>query len=153
MDATTVDSNVLDRECAVYCRYLVGQEPNEYVKQKYRAAHQSGLLRSERAHPADAFLVKIASIAPWGTKIIDSYTRLFRPLSMVRKKLVLVLAILESCAPSDAYLNSEDSDSIPLLCLRLVQRCTSFVLVVLVGILVILPADLTLRGRVKRVAS
>jgi hypothetical protein len=62
----------------------------------------------------------------------------------------LLLAILESCAPTHAYLDSVDSDSIPLLFLRLVQRCITFALVVMIGVLIILPAELMLRGNAKR---
>lgn len=144
-----LDYNALDRECAVFCRYLIGQEPNEYVKRKYRAAHQYGSLRADIAHPADGFLVKAAGIGPWSTKIIDAYTRLFRPFSTVRRKLVLLLAILESCAPTHTYLDSVDSNSISLLFLRFVQRCLTFALIVIVGIVVILPVELMLRGSVK----
>ena len=110
MKDSGVDSSALDRECAVFCRYLIGQEPNEYVKKKYRAAHQARSLRGDLAHPADDFLVKAASIGPWSTKIIDAYTRVFHPFSMVRKKLVLLLAILECCAPPHAHLDSVDSN-------------------------------------------
>jgi hypothetical protein len=147
--APVLDFNALDRECAVFCRYLIGQEPNEYVKKKYRAAHQTGSLRGDRAYPADGFLVRVASIGAWSTKIIDAYTRVFRPFSTIRKKLVLLLAILESCAPTHAYLESVDSSSVPWLFLRLVQRCLTFVLIVIVGIVVILPVELMLRGRAK----
>src|SRR4029077_10721821 len=108
-----------------------------------------GSLRGDRAYPADGFLVKVASIGPWSTKIIDAYTRVFRPFSIIRKKLILLLAILESCAPTHAYLDSVYSSSIPLVFLRFVQRCLTFVLIVIVGIVVILPVELMLRGSVK----
>jgi hypothetical protein len=153
MKDSGVDSGALDRECTVFCRYLIGQEPNQYVKEKYRAAHQTRSLRGELTHPADDFLVKAARIGPWSTKIIDSYTRVFRPFSMVRKKLVLLLAILECCAPTHAYLDSVDSNSIPLLLVRFTHRCLTFALIVMGGILLILPAELLLRGSVKHIAS
>lgn len=140
-----LDYNALDRECAVFCRYLIGQEPNEYVKKKYRAAHQTGSLRGGHSCPADGLLVKVAGIGPWSTKIIDAYTRVFRPFARVRKKLILLLAILESCGPTHAYLDSVNLNSAPLLFLRLVQRCLAFSLIVIVGIVVIFPFELMLR--------
>ena len=146
-----MDVKALDRECVVFCRYLIGQEPSEYVKRKYREAHQSrSFNHGEHSDPADGLLVKIARIHPWSTNIIDAYTRVFRPFSTVRKKLVLLLAVLETCAPTHAYLDSLDSASVPLLCLRLVQRCLTFALIVIVSALVILPADLVLRGSARR---
>ena len=150
MKESVLVRGALDRECTVFCRYLIGQEPNEYVKKKYRTAHQIGLLRNGRECRADAFLVKIAGIGPWSSKIIDTYTRIFRPFSMVRKKFVLLLAILESCTPANAYLDSVDSSSIPLLFVRFIQRCLTFVCIILVGILLILPAEFMLRRNVKR---
>ncbi len=145
-----MDPKTLDRECSVFCRYLLGQEPNEYVKKKYREAHQSrSFNRGEHSDPGDGFLVKIARINPWSAKIIDAYSRVFRPYSTIRKKLVLLLAILESCAPTHGYLDSVDSNSIPLLALRLVQRCLTFALILMVGIGVILPVELILRGSTK----
>jgi hypothetical protein len=144
-----VDPKTLERECTVFCRYLIGHEPNEYVKRKYRAAHATGSLRGVRACPVDSFLVKVASISPWSTKIIDAYTRIFRPFSLLRKKVVLLLAILEICVPTHAYVDSVDSAPIPLLFFRLVYRGLTFVLLVLVGFVLILPIELVLRGSVK----
>ena len=145
-----MDTKSLDRECAVFSRYLIGQEPNEYVKNKYRAAHQISSFRAAGECRADAFLIKVASIGPGTTRIIDAYTRIFRPFSTVRRKLVLLLAILESCAPTHRYLDSVDSCSIPLLFLRFINRSVMFALAALVGVLFLFPAELMLRGNVKR---
>ena len=109
MKTAVLDDKILDRECSVFSIYLIGEPPSEYVKRKYREAHQTGLLLDAAAQPAEDFLVRVASIGPWSAKIIDAYTRIFRPFSTVRKKLVLLLAILESCAPSHARLDSADS--------------------------------------------
>jgi hypothetical protein len=145
-----LSDEALDRECAVFCRYLIGQQPNEYVKEKYRAGHRAGSLWNGGECSADAFLVKVAGIAPWITKLVDSYARVFRPSSTVRKKLVLLLAILESCAPTHAYLDAVDSGAVPLLFLRLICRCVIFVLVLTLGVLLLFPVELALRGNVKR---
>jgi hypothetical protein len=152
MKDSGLDSSALDRECAVFCRYLIGQEPNDYVKQKYRAAHRSSSLRGDPGDAANAFLVKVAGIGSWGTRIIDAYTRVFRPFSTVRKKLVLLLAILESCAPTHAYLDSVDSSSIAVLFVRFIQRAVVFALNLLVGIVIMLPAELMFRASIKRIA-
>ena len=150
MNPATLGDQVLDRECTVFCRYLIGQEASEYVKKKYRAAHHAGSLRHTGECRADAFLVKVASVGPWSTKLIDAYTRVFRPFSTVRKKLVLMLALLESSAPTNAYLDAVEAGPRSLLFLRFVIRCVIFAVVVTVGILVIFPAELILRGNVKR---
>jgi hypothetical protein len=144
-------NSALDRECSAFCRYLIGQEPSEYVKQKYRAAHQIGSLRRDFEDAAEAFLVRIAGIGSWSTKIIDAYTRVFRPFSTVRRKLILLLAILESCAPTHVYLDSVDSDSSVWLLVQVIQRCITFALILSVGMLIILPAEIMLRTSVRRI--
>jgi len=146
-----MNSEALDRECSVFGRYLIGQEPNAYVKQKYRVAHQTSSLRGDPRDATDAFLVKVAGISSWSTKIIDAYTRIFRPFSIVRKKLVLLLAILECCAPTHAYVDSVDSNSTSFLFVRFVQKSVTFGLILLIGMLFILPAELMLRSRVTRI--
>ncbi len=147
MDETKIDFKTLDRECGVFCRYLIGQTPNDYVRRKYREAHRCPpFSRGNPLTSADKFLVQIARFGPWSTNIIDAYTRVFRPFSTIRKKLVLLLAILESCAPTYVCVDSVDSSSIFLLFLRFVQRCLTFVLLVIVGVVVILPVELMLHG-------
>jgi hypothetical protein len=149
MDRSTVDAHVLDRECNVFCRYLSGHEANEYVRTKYREAHQTRFL-SGGADLADAVLAGIACLYPWTAKIIDAYTRVFRPLSIVRKKLVILLAILETCAPTHAYVDTADSQPAVLLLVRMVQRCLTSAVAVLLAAVLLLPVDLILRGRLRR---
>lgn len=145
-----MDSKTLDRECSVFCRYLIGQEPDDYVKGKYREAHRhAALAHVDPSNPLDSFLVKIAGISPWTTKVIDVYARVFRQSSLVRRKLVLLLAILESCAPFHVWLDSVDSNTIPLLFLRLLHRCLTFALLLVVAVLVIFPLDLVARRSAK----
>ena len=150
MKEPTLDSRTLDRECAVFCRYLIGEEPNDYVKGKYREAHRSpSWARSGHSDPSDHFLVKFARMSPRSTKVIDAYARVFRPAMLVRKKLVLLLAILESCAPTHAYLDAVDSRSLFLLSLRSLRACFTFALMVVVAVVLILPLELAVRGGVK----
>jgi hypothetical protein len=149
MTTSATEKSALDRECSIFCRYLIGREPNEYVKHKYRTAHQTSSLQGDAWDAADAFLVKVAGIGSWSTRIIDAYTRVFRPFSIIRKKLVLLLAILESCAPTHAYLDTADSSPIPFLFVRFIQRGVSFLLILLIGISIVLPAELMLRASAK----
>ena len=152
MMASVCDDKNLNRECSVFSIYLIGEPSNEYVKRKYREAHQSGLFFGAATQPAENFLVRVASVGPWSTKIIDGYTRIFRPFSLVRKKLVLLLAILECSARTHEYLESADSRSISVLLLQLVTRCLTFVLIVVLAIFFILPVEVILRGKAKPVA-
>jgi hypothetical protein len=146
MTDTAVDFKALDRECSVFCRYLIGQAPNDYVKKKYREAHRSrSFARHNPSIPSDDFLVKIARISPWSTRFIDVYSSFFQRTSLVRKKLVLLLAILESAEPSHHYLESVDS-TIALIVVKSVLRSLTFVVLLLIGAVLIFPFQLVFRG-------
>ena len=96
--------NALDRECSVFSRYLIGQLPSAYVLDKYRDAHAKlPCLRDGEAGPFDAWLICLACRSPLLTRLVDSYSRVLFKHSRVRTKLVVLLAILESCAPSHSY--------------------------------------------------
>ena len=88
-------------------------------------------------------------MSPWTTRLVDVYDRVFRKSSLVRKKLILILAILESCAPTHQYLDAVDSATVMRLCLSALYRCSTFVLMLLLAIVVIVPLQLGLRGSVK----
>jgi len=149
-----MNREALDRECRVFCLYLVGRIPNDYVMRKYREAHQSQSLRvGAHANPCESLLVRIARLNPLGTKLIDAYSRVFRPLSLIRRKLILILAIMESCAPTHASVDSPDSTSVPLLLVRSLQRGLTFALSLLIGVLAILPLEMLLRARTRSVVS
>jgi hypothetical protein len=151
MNNLVIDIETLDRECVVFCRYLIGQEPGEYVKRKYQEGHRrSSMACDRRTDPAvDSFLVKFASISPWTTRLVDVHARVFRKSSLVRKKLILMLAILESCAPTHHYLDTVDSATITRLFLGSLYRCSTFVVMLLVAIVVIFPLQVGLRGSAK----
>jgi hypothetical protein len=55
-----------------------------------------GTLRFDRF---DHFLSEVSAQRPFWARMVDSYASVFRKNSVVRKKLVLTLALLE-CAPS-----------------------------------------------------
>ena len=131
---------MLSRECAVFCRYLIGKRPNEYILRKYEDGHRVGrMARVAGSDPFDAFLIRMARMSPLTAKLVDGYTRVFYKSSSVRKKLVLLLAILESCSPTHHYLDSVESNPKPLLILRLLQRILLFPLVLVLGTIIIVP--------------
>jgi len=88
----------LDRECRAFTRHVIGREADDYVRAKYRAAHD----RIPALHSRDAFdlfLVRFARRGRLLTKLADAYAAVAMPSSLLRRKLVLLLAILETCPP------------------------------------------------------
>jgi hypothetical protein len=90
----------LDRECDVFCRYLTGRPATAYVREKYRAFHQAPEA-AEELQPGtfDGTLVAAARLHPTATRLADAYAAFARPGGTLRKKLVLLVAVLEACAP------------------------------------------------------
>ena len=94
---TTNPSDVAE-ECRVFCRYLSDRPPPTEVLSAYRRAHQCVVVAADAAWPPiDAALLRIARLGPSLTRAADAYAVTFAKSSLLRRKLVLLLAILESC--------------------------------------------------------
>jgi len=129
---------MLDQECSVFCRYLVRQEPNSYTMKKFQEAHKVGSINP----PSDTFnrlLLRLAGTNPFWTKLVDTYTVVFCKSSVVRKKLILVLAILESNADTCVRLDAVDESRKLLLLIKIMGKGCTFVLVLSLSMLILFP--------------
>lgn len=90
----------LTRECAMLHRYLVGGAPSAYAADKYVAAHDQLPVLRQSAGWFDRLLLGAALVHPIFMRLAQVYARIFAPTALVRKKAVLLLAIIECCAPS-----------------------------------------------------
>lgn len=132
----------LDRECEVFVRYLTGRAPDGLVREGYRAAHRAGVVELPRACTSfDRVLVRLACLGPVATRAADSHARVFRPGGLLRRKLVLVLALLES-GPAQREVDTVQPGSRLGLFARMAWMGACFALVVLVTGLVLLPVRL-----------
>ena len=88
---------VLEREARLFCRYLLSREPSGYEIRKYVEGHRSpqwvGRAAPEGIH---ARLLSFAVRGPFMTRLADGYASVFHRGTDLRRKLVLLLAILES---------------------------------------------------------
>ena len=92
-------------ECVTFSRYLMGQVPDQYILRKYEEAFgEDRQLSRVISTRFEKMLLSIAIIHPILTHFIDVYSRFFYVDSVVRKRLVLLLAILETWGPSSARL-------------------------------------------------
>lgn len=133
----------LDRECLAFARYLTRQPPTDYTVEKYGDAHaRSELLRADRASRFDVFLLTIARTHPLGAWLVDTYTAVFLRRALVRRKWVLLLAILESSAPSADYFDVPDAGGRPVLAARLVLKGAGFVFALVVAMVMFMPVHL-----------
>jgi hypothetical protein len=99
-----MEDRTLFLECQIFCEYLVQQKADTYLTKKYQQAHHSGNIPLPKTEqPFERWLMIVARIHPFITRLADSYSRLLCPSSILRKKLVLLVAILESGKHSQGF--------------------------------------------------
>jgi hypothetical protein len=143
---------VLDRECLVFARYLTGRQPSAYAMTKYRDAHhRDARLGAGTAPRFDRLLVSLARAHGLGAWLVDAYTAVFFKPAIVRKKWVLLVAILESAAPTAEFFDVPETGGRLALLGRLAWRGVMFGAGLLVSLVLLLPLHLvfaaTSRGR------
>ncbi|MGE3956196.1 MAG: SDR family oxidoreductase [Vicinamibacterales bacterium] len=134
-----------DEECRVFTRHVVGAEPDPQVLSTYREA-----IRTVTAlQAADRFDEALLAFAARGTAwaaLADGYAALLHPASALRKRLVLLLAILESRAPYHRTIDDSLGPTVPMLG-RLLVTGIGGVLCAVAGLAIFVPARLILGGR------
>ena len=133
----------LERECRVFTGYLLGCVPHPYAFRKYAEAHRLSTTFSLGSR-FDFFLIRAARTHRTVARLADSYARLFFPSALLRKKLVLLLAILETCPPSCHLIESVEGGVKMKLLLRLFSRGLTSVFSLTAGTLLFLPAQILL---------
>lgn len=88
----------LRRECRVFTKHLIGSEPGDYVLERYVDAHRVRTEFTPRSR-FDRFLCSFADFSPLTARLADAWAAVFSPTSVLRRKLILLLAMLESSAP------------------------------------------------------
>jgi hypothetical protein len=121
----------LERECTTYATYLSGTAPTPYLVEKYLDFHQK--LGEARGDAFDSFLVEVAARGTLWTRLADSYARIFRPDSVLRKKLILVLALLECAPPSFEALDRVPGGGLPGTVLGLAGASARFLASLILG--------------------
>jgi len=105
---------------------------------KFQEAHKVGSINP----PSDTFnrlLLRLAGTNPFWTQLVDTYTVVFCKSSVVRKKLILVLAILESNADTCVRLDAVDESRKLLLLIKIMGKGCTFVLVLSLSMLILFP--------------
>lgn len=142
----------LEKECRVFTRYLADCLPDTYVSRKYAEAFQTdGILSTGSVSSFESMLLGFALIHPFFTRAADIFSRFFYADSLLRKKLVLLLAILESWAPmAERVDSSRDSGKLYFFLAMMLHGLLSLALLV-ITIILFLPWLLVSRFGQKRV--
>ena len=147
------DTTGVARECRVFTRYLAGMSPDAYIEKKYTAAFVSGgtltrSLQGDNAGRFDEILLAVASVNPWLTRAMDIYSRFFYPHSGLRKRLILLLAILESWAPSYERLDRrKGNEGLSLIVISLLVNGLLAASLLLLAVPIMLPLQLLFRNK------
>ena len=134
----------IDGECLALGRYLFNQDVNEYVRDKYRSANAMLGLESA-AKRFDWLLVAIAMRHPLLAKVCDAYARFFAPRGTLRKKMVLLLAIVEVTPPYFHFIDAADAGGWFRFFVHTIWKGTGMVLCLLPALLLLLPLQLLLK--------
>jgi len=87
------DDSWLQREAAVFGRYLIDRDPPSHLVRRYVEACRVALPPTE---DGDENVVRLAVLRPWLLPSLDAVTALVRPKSRLRQKLLLMASILEA---------------------------------------------------------
>jgi len=93
---------VLEQECRKFAACLVRAEPSAYVIEQYaKAAHRHGLAFDQGFTRFDRIVLWLARKGPLLTRCADAYCALFHRRGALRRKLIVLAAILEHVAPTN----------------------------------------------------
>ncbi len=137
------DPELLEKECGVWSRYLVDRMPSSAVLARYQDAHAQGIVEGpESCSTFDRVLVRVARIAPSLARLCDVHARIFRPAGLLRRKLVLMFALLEADRQSHARVDEASAGSRLGLNLSLGAWLVRFALLLGLGLCLFLPLRL-----------
>ena len=132
----------LEDEAHAFSLALIGAAPDAYVAAQYARAHQN--LPLQPATPFDRVLLALAARGPWALRAADGYARIFAPTSALRRKLCVLVAILESASPSDAAFASAETPRAAVV-VQLLLTGVGFALLLGAGVIVLAPIHLASR--------
>ena len=130
-------------ECQIFTRHLVGLNPDAYVDAKYRAAiEQMPALAPQTRF--DRFLVAFAAKGAAAVRVADAYAAVALPGGALRKRLVLLLAILETRPPFHQVIDAAPGGSAAVATIAMVGRGLIAVMGLIAGAIVFIPARLVM---------
>lgn len=130
------DSSQLVDEFRAFARYLGWTGPIDRLAASYVRLHQYA---PEGSSPIDPLLMRIASGGWFCVTLADAYGRLAAPHGTLRRRLVLVLAILESASVSHAEYDAANAAPPLETWLRLVVIGVRWALTTLLAVILIGP--------------
>ena len=135
----------LENECALFVRHLASLPPSSYVTAKYVAAHAQELVERPAGDALDALLVRVAARGRAYAAVADAYSRFTRPGGTLRRKLVLLAAIMESAPATYHAFEPPPPTRASFTIGRIALHGAMFGFVLIASVVVLGPAHLWLR--------
>ena len=137
------DEALLERESVVWCHYLIDAEPSRGVREGYLRAHRVGAVEPAGGSSAfDRALVAFARRGPHFARFADVHARLFSGSGLLRRKLVLALALLETDPDAHRRVDLVSRGSRSRFLAAMALWIASFALAAVFGLLVFVPVRL-----------
>ena len=128
----------LEKECRNFTNYLIEYEPDGYILSRYINGHKiTGI--DDNAGSFDILLVKAANKNKFLARLADTYASVFYKNAVIRKKLLLLLAILECCESTYNQVDTVNVRSRNLLYIKVGQKAFVFLLSLVTSIIVFSP--------------
>ena len=128
----------LKHECTKYTEYIINCKPNAYIEKKYIEGLKINRIESNIGR-FDTFLIKVTNKNAFMIRLADIYTSVFYRKSVFRKKLILLLAVLESCPTTYPEIDSVTGSSQFCLLIQTIQKILVFSTLLLVSCIVLFP--------------
>jgi len=136
-DAASSDTE-LEKEFRTFTNYLIGYEPDGYIKSRYVQGHR--ITEIDRGSGSfDMLLVRMAIRSKLLLRLADTYTSGFYKNALLRKKLLLILAILESCGTTYRHIDTVNEHSSIALYAKVAQKAAVFFLTLIISGIIFAP--------------
>lgn len=135
---TSKSKEILERECKRFTKYLINCNPTAYIQEKYLEGHKVSNIEND-IDCFDTFLINAANRNSFIIQLADIYTSVFYRKAVLRKKFVLLLAIIESHSSICSNIDSISENSKISLFTKTIQKALVFSLLLLLSSVAFFP--------------
>lgn len=137
--ASSPDADDLRNECRLFTQYLLREDPDSYVLERYVTLHPAALEGASPPALPDTVLLETGKSGLFRLRIADAYARIFRPRCLLRRKLILTFAILENSGRFHSRFTSGPTSSLLLALIRVSATMVGFGLALTASLFVVAP--------------
>lgn len=138
-------SDPLVQECTTLTRYLVRATPSANVLEHYRRAHEQGAVDPPVGVSGyDRLLVRLARRGGFLARAADTHARFFAGGGLLRRKLILLVALLETDAAGRRLVDEADPGHALGFIFQMGLAGSWSVCLLLLGLPLLLPARLAM---------